>query len=100
MVTVLVDVEIFRYEEQNGVAVLTAVTDLTTSLIALQTSGLMPLLVKPHVGTASKVMLTARRNRILAGPSGVEDSGDGTFGRILYASCLLSQSIGDYTRPC
>lgn len=59
MVTVLVDVEIFRYEEQNGVAVLTAVTDLTTSLIALQTSGLMPLLVAPHAGTASKVMLTA-----------------------------------------
>lgn len=59
MVTVLVDVEIFRYEEQNGVAVLTAVTDLTTSLIALQTSGLMLLLVKPRAGTASKVMLTA-----------------------------------------
>lgn len=57
--TVLVDVEIFRYEEQNGVAVLTAVTDLTISLIALQTSGLMPLLVAPNAGTASKVTLKA-----------------------------------------
>lgn len=38
LVTVFVDVEMCRYDEQNGVAVLTAETDLTMLLMALQTT--------------------------------------------------------------
>lgn len=36
--TVFVDVEICRYDEQNGITVLTTETDLTMLLMALQTT--------------------------------------------------------------
>jgi hypothetical protein len=57
MVIVLVDVEMCRYDEQNGVAVLTAATDLTTFLMILQMRGLIASLGAANAVAASKALL-------------------------------------------